>query len=196
MLNEIKASLGLLVGAPGDYYIGVVAVTTRKFSHIIIGPAGATVSVCAIRGVDVLSARNYGVLPAGYIMVAGGDDYFDSITLTAGNAEGIDYVEASNPNLASVTVSNGVHGNTMTPTVTFTNSLLSNTRVLRWRLKNSGGQIVDSGIAKIHFLKGTSINVNILGLTYYTTIATGYTLEVNVTDSDSVWIASASFNIT
>lgn len=196
MLNELKSSLGLLVGAPGDYYIGVVAITTQKFSHIIIGPAGATVSVCKIRGVDVMTDRNYGVLPAGYIMIAGGDDYFDSITLTAGNAQGVWYSEPSVPSTASVTVGNGVHGNTMTPSITFTNSILSHSRNLRWRVKNSSGQVVDSGIAKVFFLKGASISVNIPGLTYYVTVANGYTLEVNLSDSDSMWIASASFNIT
>ena len=85
--------LGILAGEAGDYYIGTDAVTTKKFSRIIIGPDGATVSVLKDNGTDVCSARNYSALPAGYVICAGGNDYIDAVTLSAGNAEGIIYRE-------------------------------------------------------------------------------------------------------
>jgi hypothetical protein len=85
--------LGILAGEAGDYYIGTDKVDTKKFSRIVIGPDGATVSTIKINGADVKTARNYSALPAGYVICAGGTDYIDEITLSAGNAEGIIYRE-------------------------------------------------------------------------------------------------------
>jgi hypothetical protein len=95
MDHELNHSrlLGQLAGEEGDYYIGTDAVTDKKFSHVIIGPDGATVSVLKVMGTDVCTARNYDVLPAGYVICAGGRNYIDAVTLTAGNAEGILYAE-------------------------------------------------------------------------------------------------------
>jgi archaellum component FlaF (FlaF/FlaG flagellin family) len=187
--------LGQMAGESGDYHIELVAVTTRKFSHVVIGPDGATVSVCKIRGVDVMTARNYGALKAGYVMCASGDDYFDAITLTAGDAEGVVYDEPIAPVAASVAVANGVAGAAMTPTITFTNAGCSGSKDVRYRTKNAAGTIVQEGTAKIYFLNGSSITVTIPGLTYYATVANGYTFEINLTDSDT-WKTSAAFNIT
>jgi hypothetical protein len=50
--------LGILAGEAGDYYIGTDALTDKKFSRIVIGPDGATVSVLKIMGTDVVTARN------------------------------------------------------------------------------------------------------------------------------------------
>jgi hypothetical protein len=187
--------LGQMAGESGDYYIGLVAVTDKKFSHVVIGPDGATISVCKIRGVDVLAARNYDDLPVGYVLCAGGDDYFDAITLTAGNAQGVIYDDPITPVAASVAVANGIHEATMTPTITFTNAGCSGSKEIQWRVKNSAGVVVQSGKAIIYFLSGSGITVTIPGLTYFATVATGYTFEINLTDGET-WIASSAFNIT
>lgn len=195
--NQSKL-LGQMAGESGDYHIELVAVTTKKFSHIVIGPDGATVTVCKIRGVDVMTARNYGTMKAGYVMCAGGDDYFDAITLTAGDAQGVIYDEPITPGSAAVAVSNGVAGATMTPTITFTNAGCSGSKLVRYRTKNTAGTIVQSGEVMIYFLQGSGLTVTIPGLLYFATVATGYTFEICLSDTGAaeVWTASAAFNIT
>lgn len=183
-----------MVGQCGDYAIGLVAVTTEKFSHIVIGPNGATVSVCKIRGVNVMANRNYSALDAGYVMSAGGDDYFDAITLTAGSAEGVRYHDEILPLPASVAVANGVHGAGMTPTITFTNAGLSGSKKVWHRTKNAAGSVIQSGEPTIYFLKGSGVTVTIPGLIYFATVANGYTFEISLNGEN--WIASTAFNIT
>jgi hypothetical protein len=194
-LSNQSKLLGQMMGESGDYYIGTAAVTTKKFSHIVVGPSGATVTVCKIRGVDVVTARNYGALPAGYTICAGGDDYIDAITLSAGSAEGVIYDEPITPGSAAVAVSNGVHGATMTPTITFTNAGCSGSREVLYRTKNAAGTVVQEGSKIIYFLNGTGVTVTMPGLTYFATVATGYTFEISL-DNGDIWTTSAAFNIT
>jgi len=193
-LNHSKL-LGVLAGEAGDYYIGTTAVTTKKFAAIVIGPDGATVTVCKIRGVDVMTERNYGVLPAGYIMTAGGDDYFDAITLSAGNASGLLYHEDSAVTLSSIAVSNGAAGAAMTGTITFTNTGNSGSLRILWQVKNAAGTVVQTGEKVVYFLKGTGLTVSLAAGTYYSTVATGYKMDIRI-ETVTDWTESTSFNIT
>jgi hypothetical protein len=85
-----SALLGKMIGEGGDYYIGTQAVSNKKFSHIQIGPDGATLVGVQIGNQSVMAARNYpAAMPGGYLMCAGGQDYFNYISLSAGNAEGV-----------------------------------------------------------------------------------------------------------
>lgn len=165
-LNHSKL-LSAMAGQPGDYYIGTTPVTTKKFSHIVIGPDGATVNVCRIRGVDVKTARAYAALPAGYVMCAGGDDYFDSIHFTAGSGQGVLYDEESAMSAVSVAVADGYYGETMTPTITFTRTGVAGSRRLNWRVKDNNDTVLQSGDKTVYFLPGTGATVTIPGLSYY-----------------------------
>jgi len=187
--------LGAIAGQAGDYYIDTTAVTTKKFSHVIIGPAGATVGVCKIRGIDVIAARNYGELPPGYVMCAGGDDYFDAITLSAGYAQGLIYPETVAPGTLSVVVTGGVAEAAMTPTITYTNTGNGSSKLLDWRVKNSAGVVVQSGQAHVYFLSGTGLTVTIPGLSYFATVGADYTFEFKENEKET-YTASAAFNIT
>lgn len=82
--------IGRLAGEGGDYYIGTQAVSNKKLTHIIVGSDGATLVGVQIGGVDVKTTRNYPAsMPGGYIMCAGGTEYFNHIEFSAGNAEGL-----------------------------------------------------------------------------------------------------------
>ncbi len=188
--------LGVIAGTAGDVYIGVEAVTDKKFSLIEIGPDGATVTVAKIRGVDVVTARGYGALPAGYQMIAGGDDYFDAVTLTAGSAQGVLYPEPISPVIDTVVVAAGAINDPMVPEITFDNAGGSGSVPLRWRLKDPEGAVIETGETKIYFLNGSDVEVTIPGLTYPDTADDGYVFEINITDSDEAWIASAAFEVT
>ncbi|MCX5896470.1 MAG: hypothetical protein NTZ51_11675, partial [Proteobacteria bacterium] len=101
-MTQLKPFSGFeaqMSGAFGDFYIGhAAAVTTKKFSHIVVGESGATLTDVKIRGVSVKAARAYpNVMPAGYPMCAGGNDYFDSIELSAGDAQGFFFEEPVTP---------------------------------------------------------------------------------------------------
>jgi hypothetical protein len=83
--------LGIMAGEGGDYYIGnQAAVTDKKFTHIIFGPDGGTLTDVKIGAQSVKTSRNYpATIPGGYIMCAGIGKYFDYIDLSAGNASGL-----------------------------------------------------------------------------------------------------------
>lgn len=81
--------LGRIAGEGGDYYIGTEAVSDKKFTHIKIGSDGATLAGVQIGNQDVTTERNYpSAMPGGYIMCAGGDNYFNHIELRDGYAQG------------------------------------------------------------------------------------------------------------
>lgn len=82
--------LGRMTGEGGDYYIGTQAVSDKMFTHIIVGTDGATLVGVQIGNQDVKTARNYpSAMPGGYIMCAGGDNYFNHIEFSAGSAQGL-----------------------------------------------------------------------------------------------------------
>lgn len=82
--------MGRLAGEGGDHYIGTQAVSNKKFTHIIIGTDGATLVGVQIGNQDVKTGRNYPAsMPGGYVMCAGGNNYFNHIQFSAGNAEGL-----------------------------------------------------------------------------------------------------------
>jgi hypothetical protein len=189
--------LGVMAGQAGDYYIGVEAVTTKKFSMIVIGPDGATVTVCKIRGVDVIADRNYGILPEGYRMVAGGDDYFDAITLSEGNAEGVIYPENMAIELVEVNIADGEAGAAMSIGITFNNTGNSGSKKVFWKVQNdSDDAVVQTGEKVVYFLKGTGVTVNLTGSIYYETAGVDYALYVQIEDTDIWWNAEEGFDIT
>ena len=86
--------LGKMIGTGGDQYLHQSAAPVEgKWSHIVIGPNGATITSLKVMGEDVMSTRGYdsngGVLPAGYMICAGHEDYITEITLVSGDAEAI-----------------------------------------------------------------------------------------------------------
>ena len=197
MSKEINHSqlLRVMAGEAGDFNLGIAAYADKKFSMIRVGPNGATFTVCTIRGVDVMTPRNYGVMPAGYLMVAGGDDYFDSVTITAGDAEGVNYWEETTQGTFALAVAPGQQGAAMIPTITFTNAGSAGSKLVHWRTKNAAGAVVQSGEAKLYFLKGAGLLVSIYGILYFATPALDYTVEVRLEGSE-VWTACAPFEIT
>lgn len=87
--------LGRLTGEGGDYYIGTQAVSDKKFTHIKVGADGATLVGVQIGNQDVTTDRNYpAAMPGGYLMCAGGKEYFNHIEFSAGYAQGILLSEA------------------------------------------------------------------------------------------------------
>lgn len=82
--------LGRIAGEGGDCYIGTQAVSDKKLTHIIVGSDGATLVGVQIGNQDVSSERNYpSAMPGGYIMCAGGSNYFNHIEFSEGYAEGL-----------------------------------------------------------------------------------------------------------
>jgi hypothetical protein len=87
--------LGRIAGEGGDHYIGTQAISNKKFTHIEIGPDGATLVGVQIGNQDVKARKNYpAAMPGGYLMIAGGDQYFNHIEFSAGWAEGLLLSEA------------------------------------------------------------------------------------------------------
>jgi hypothetical protein len=187
--------LGAMAGQAGDYFIGTDAITTKKFSHIVIGHDGATVTVCKIRGIDVVTARNYGALPPGYVICAGGDDYIDAITLSAGSALGLLYAEETAVIFDSVTISaNGTPDDEITVALQYDNAGAAGSVPVEWRIKNSAGEIVDSGSQVLYFLPGADIAQALAGITY-PDAGEDYTLEARPYYSET-WTASGDFDST
>lgn len=186
--------LQVVAGEAGDNYLGIATHNTKKYSLIKIGPDGATITECTIRGVDVMAARGYGALPAGYQMIAGGEDYFDKVVITAGSAEGVLYPEEVIPGTFAVAVTGGVKSTTMTPTITYTNAGGSGSKKVMWRTRNAEDAIVQAGESIIYFLKGVAAAVGITGLSFHSVAAEGYEFDMKLEDSE-VWTTSAPFEI-
>jgi hypothetical protein len=82
--------LGRIAGEGGDFYIGAQAISNKKFTHIEVGTDGATLVGVQIGNQDVKTAKNYpAAMPGGYLMIAGGDKYFNHIEFSAGWGEGL-----------------------------------------------------------------------------------------------------------
>ena len=82
--------MGRMAGEGGDHYIGTQAVSDKKFTHIIVGSDGATLVGVQIGNQDVTTQKNYpSAMPGGYIMCAGGTQYFNHIEFSAGYAQGL-----------------------------------------------------------------------------------------------------------
>lgn len=196
MSKELNHSelLRRVAGEGGDYFIDTTEITTKKFSMIKIGPDGATVSVLKIRGVDVCADRNYAILPAGYILCAGGNDYFDAITLTAGNAQGILYSEEAAPGTFAVSVADGEPEAAMTIVLTFDNTGNSGSKKVYWRVRNALDVTVQEGENIVYFLKGSTVTVPIAAGNFIATEGEGYELDIRLEGSD-VWTTCAPFNI-
>jgi hypothetical protein len=88
--NNHSKLLQRIAGEGGDYYIGTQAVSDKKFTHIKVGADGATLVGVQVGNQDVKTTRNYpAVLPGGYMMCAGGQEYFNHIEFSTGYAQGI-----------------------------------------------------------------------------------------------------------
>lgn len=184
--------LSQMAGSNGDYYISTTPVSDKKFSQILVGPNGATVTSVKIRGVDVSTSRNYNVLDAGYLMCAGGNDYFDYVEFSAGSAEGVLYDESpTNPIINGVTLDSSLAGNPMTPILSFSNTGNSGGKNINWRVYNTAGTTVQTGNNIVYFLNGDN-SVNILNLTYYSVPANNYRFE---TSFDNISWIGTFFNI-
>jgi hypothetical protein len=194
MQNNHSKLLQVLVGEAGDYFIGTTAITTKKFSRIKI-TTEATLTELKIRGVSVVTDRNYGTLPVGHELVAGGDDYFDHVDLATGTAIGYIYSEESAVGSLAVDVEDGVAEAAMAPEVTFNNTGGSGSKLLHWQVRDDTDVVVQEGIQIVYFLKGTAVTVNLAGLTYFATPDTGYELDIWLDGSDTV-TTSAPFEIT
>lgn len=187
--------LRVLAGEGGDYFIGTTAVTTKKFSKIKV-TAAATLTDVKVRGVSVKTARNYpNSVPVGYEMIAGGDDYFDYIELSAGSAEGYVYPEEPVIGGLAVVVDGGVAGAAMTIEVAFNNTGNAASRKLYWRVRNDADEIVQSGENTAYFLSGSTLTVDVTGNLYFATADTGYELDIQLEGSE-LWTTSAPFEIT
>jgi hypothetical protein len=187
--------LGPMAGQAGDYYISTGEVTAFKFSHIIAGPDGATVDDVKIRGISVKTARNYGALPAGYPMCAGGDDYFDLINLSAGNAQGLLYDEEEQQLVTfdSITTGgNGAPNASLTMALQFDNEGPSGSIAVDYRIKDAEGSVVTEGRQTLYFLKGSNLEQAITGL-IYPVAGEGYTIEAKPVYAAS-YIASEAFD--
>lgn len=195
-MKEVNHSelLGKSLGEGGDYYIGTAAVTTKKFALIVVGPSGATVSVCKIRGVDVKTARNYGSLPAGYMMCAGGNDYFNSITFSAGSGLGIIYSEPPVVEITAASITTGDEETAITNSITFNNTGNAGSVKLDWRIKDDAGAIVVAGKADLYCLPGTGVSAAIQGLTFPAQPGTDFTFEVSLEGKED-WTVSSVFDI-
>ena len=198
--DDYSKIMGALACEGGDYYIGTTAVANKRFTHIVIGPDGATVSEVKIRGVSVKSARNYGALPAGYVMCAGSGEYFDYIYLTSGNAQGLVKTENAYVLPSAVTVANGTAGAALTAAIAYTNDetkFADDTQEVTYKLVKSDGTELLTGTANIFFLCGSgSLTVNLTGLTYPSTVATGYKLKVKLSSQADSTYVEGSFAVT
>ena len=196
-MQEINHSnlLRVLVGEAGDHFISTTSITTKKFTRIKI-TATATLTDVKLRGVSVKTARDYpSSLPVGYEMIAGGNDYFDTITLSAGSAIGYLYYEEPVVGSLALNVSGGAHGASMSPVITFTNTGGSASKLVYWRTRDKADAVVQSGEQVVYFLKGSSVNVSLVGLTFFASADTGYEVDVRLEGSDT-WTACAAFEIT
>ena len=92
--------LGKMIGTGGDRFLKASAdPVTGKFAHIVIGPdVSGTITSLKVMDVDVMSDRGYdlngGVLPAGYMICAGNEDYITEITLVSGTAQAMIFTQA------------------------------------------------------------------------------------------------------
>lgn len=189
--KEFHTRNGQLWGFGGDAYIGAESFSGKKFTHIVVGSSGATFTALTIRGVDVVTAKNIsGIsLPSGYILSAGGDDYFDSGTISAGSAQGLILSENPIVTLESVAVDNGVAATGMTPVLTFGNTGGAGSLEVEYSIQDSEGTVVEQGVARlgtakrVYFLSGDSQEAIIQGLTYPSTADTGYVFKANLAGS-------------
>lgn len=186
--------LQILTGEGGDYQIGTTAITDKKFSRIVI-TAEATLTALKIRGIDVRTVRNYGTLPVGYVLVAGGDDFFDHVDFATGSAEGYLYSEPSEISFSDVAVPDGEAEAALTATITYSNSGAAASKKVLWNLLNPDGDIVDSGEEVLYFLPADNGTITIAGLTYPADAADGYEFDVML-DGEYSWTTSALFEIT
>ena len=192
-LNHSKL-LQILVGEAGDYFIGTTAITDKKFSRIKI-TTETVLTELKIRGVSIITARNYGTIPVGHELVAGGDDYFDHVDLYSGSAIGFLFSEDPQVNITAVDVDGGAEGAAMDPEITFANGGGSGSKKVLWQLRNKTDAVVERGEKVIYFLAGTEVKVTIPGITYPAAPDTGYEFDIKL-DGDEAWITSVAFAIT
>ena len=194
MAQDLNMSnlLGKMIGHGGDYPINPSTAITKKFSHILIGPNGAVVSAVKIRNIDVSTSKGYYSLYAGYLMCAGGDDYFDSITLASGSAEGFLYSQPVSLIMA-LTVDSSKARNVMIPRIVYTNSGNAGSKEFVWELDSSKGIHIQNGRTNLYFIDGSS-TVTIPNLTYINAVGTAYVFKVGF--DYGTWEASSTFNIT
>ena len=184
---------GALYGAGGDEYIGTESFSDKKFTHIVVGSDGATFSALTINGVDVVSARNIDSvsLPSGYILSAGIGEYFDSGTISAGNAQGVVYQEDPKVTLESVAVDDGTAATGMTATLTFGNDGGAGSLEVDYSIEDSEGTVIESGsrsegtAKKVYFLAGDSQTATIPDMTYPADAGEDYVIKVNLSGSDA-----------
>jgi hypothetical protein len=193
-LNHSKL-LGVLAGEGGDYFIDTTLVTTKKFSRIKITEA-ATITDIKIRGVSVKTDRNYGALPVGFELFAGGDDYFDYVALSAGSAIGVLMAEDASVGALAVTVDGSLNElGYYEITVGFSNTGNAGSRKVLWQLRNDADEVVQSGEVVLFFLKGSGLTVPFYIDIDSNTADTGYELDIKLEGSD-VWTTSAPFETT
>ena len=89
------------------------------------------------------------------------------------------------------TIVDGYEYDRLNVTINYTNSGGAGSATIDWRIKNSGGTVIDSGSLTTSFPAGTG-NKAITGLTY-PAAGTGYTLEAKMS-TEGTYDASNSFN--
>jgi len=183
--------LRVLAGEGGDIYISPAAPCTRKLSSVKIGPEGATFEDAAIRGVDVCGERNYTSLPAGYIMVAGGDDFFSLIEISAGSAEGFLYREEIPITDPSITVEDGSAAGDLSATVAYSNAGTAYSANVYSRIVSGDGNVISEGNNILYFLYGAGSIT--LELQYPSTVGVGYKLQISF--DNEVWYDSNLFEV-
>ena len=193
-----------IAGFGGDEYLGQASFTDKKFTHIVVGSDGATFSALTIRGVDVITDRGLSgyLLPNGYILSAGNDDYFDSGTISAGSAQGLRKQEDPLVTLDSVAVDDGTAATGMTATLTFGNDGGPGSLEVDCIIEDSEGAVVEQYLKslntaiQVYFLPGESQTATIPGLTYPEDPGVDYAIRVKISGDADTTEVDDTFTVT